>query len=261
MPTVSKWMRRACFFFGLVLIWQSLAWAEVWDVVLFPTPLAVLQSLGRGLADGSLLGAAAASLQRLGIGYGISLILGVPLGLLLGRIRALDDTIGALALGLQTLPSICWLPLAILWFGLGEAGVLFVVIMGSLMAFALAVRGGVQAIPPLYLRAARMLGATPRQTYFHVVLPASLPAVLTGARLGWSFAWRSLMAAELLYVDRGLGALLSSGRELHDMPKVVSVMLVIMFLGLLTERLGFMLLERTIQRRWGHLAPSSGWGL
>lgn len=261
MPGASKWLRRALFFFGLLLIWQILAWTEVWDAVMFPAPLAVLRSLGRGLADGSLTGAAGSSLQRLGLGYGISVLLGVPLGLLLGRVRVMDETVGTLALGLQALPSICWLPLAILWFGLGETGVLFVVVMGSLMALALAVRDGVRAIPPLYLRSARMLGATPRQTYLYVVLPASLPGVLTGARLGWSFAWRSLMAAELIYVDRGLGAMLASGRELHDMPRVVGVMLVIMGLGLLAERLGFAHLERLIQRRWGQLAPSAGWGL
>lgn len=261
MPVASKWLRRALFFIGLLLIWQVLAWTAVWDAVMFPAPLAVLRSLVRGLADGSLPGAAGASLQRLGLGYGISVLLGVPLGLLLGRVRVMDETVGTLALGLQALPSICWLPLAILWFGLGETGVLFVVVMGSLMALALAVRDGVRAIPPLYLRSARMLGATPRQTYLYVVLPASLPGVLTGARLGWSFAWRSLMAAELIYVDRGLGAMLASGRELHDMPRVVGVMLVIMGLGLLAERLGFAHLERLIQRRWGQLAPSAGWGL
>ena len=114
---------------------------------MFPSPLAVFKSLTRGFADGSLLGAAAASLRRLALGYSISLFVGVPLGLLLGRVKALDETVGALTLGLQALPSICWLPLAILWFGLGEMGVLFVVIMGSLMAFALAVRGGMLDAP------------------------------------------------------------------------------------------------------------------
>ncbi len=255
------WRRRVLFCLALLLLWQLLASLELWNPVLFPAPWAVLRSLGAGLRDGSLPAASAASLERLGAGYGLSLALGIPFGLLLGRVRGMDDSFGTIALGLQALPSICWLPLAVLWFGLGETGILFVVVMGSVMAMGLAVRDGVRTLPPLYLRAARMLGATPAQACLHVVLPASLPAVLTGARLGWSFAWRSLMAAELLYVVRGLGSLLASGRELHDMPRVVGVMLVIMGLGLLAERVLFGPLERLIQRRWGHLSPAAGWGL
>ncbi|MBP7866106.1 MAG: ABC transporter permease [Acidobacteria bacterium] len=249
------------FFGGLVLLWHGLHAARIWDPVLFPSPLQVAQSFWTGFANGSYPAAAAASLQRLLLGYALSVTGGVPLGLLLGRVRWADATIGSLALGLQAIPSICWLPLAILWFGLGEEGMLFVVVMGSLMALTLSVRDGVRAIPPLYLRAARMLGAGARQAYLHVVLPASLPAVVTGAKMGWSFAWRSLMAAELLYVDTGLGALLTTGRELHDMPQVVAVMGVIMLLGLLADRLVFGYLERKIQERWGHEPQGSGWGL
>lgn len=252
---------RVGFFAGLVLLWQALHAARLWDPVLFPSPFQVALSLWAGFTDGSYPAAAAASLRRLLLGYAVSLAGGVPLGLLLGRARWADATIGSLALGLQAIPSICWLPLAILWFGLGEEGMLFVVVMGSLMALTLSVRDGVRAIPPLYLRAARMLGAGPRQAYLHVVLPASLPAVVTGAKMGWSFAWRSLMAAELLYVDTGLGALLTTGRELHDMPRVAAVMLVIMFLGLLADRLAFGFLERKIQERWGHEPQGTGWGL
>ena len=228
-----------------------LANAGLWNELLFPSPGQVGEALRRGFADRSLLLATLASIKRLLIGYSFSLSVGVPLGLLLGRIRWLDETLGLVTMGLQALPSICWLPLAILWFGLSEAAIQFVVVMGSLMAIIAATRDGVNVIPPLFVRAARVLGAKGWHLYRSVILPASLPAVLTGAKLGWSFAWRSLMAAELLYSSVGLGNTLTVGRELHDMALVVAAMLIIMTLGLLTDRAVFGSLERLLYARWG----------
>lgn len=184
-------------------------------------------------------------------GFGISLLVGVPLGLLLGRLQWLDETLGSLVLGLQTLPSICWLPLALLWFGLNDTAILFVVVMGALLAITSAVRDGVKNIPPVYLRAARTMGTKPFALYAEVLLPASLPAVLSGAKLGWSFAWRALMAGELLFVSLGLGHMMMMGRELADMSQVVAVMVVIIALGLLTDRAIFGVLEERLRERWG----------
>ena len=242
---------RVFFFILLLGAWQLLAAAQIWSDLLFPSPGQVITSLVGNFRDGSFIVAIVASLKRLLIGYGLALIIGIPLGLLLGRVGWLDDTIGTLSLGLQALPSICWLPLAILWFGLSEGSMLFVVVMGSLMALLLAVRDGVRNIPRLYLRASRVLGASTWKSYVYVILPASLPSILTGAKLGWSFAWRSLMAAELLYVNSGLGSTLMMGRELHDMALVVATMLVIVAIGLLFDRLVFGTLERRFQARWG----------
>ena len=242
---------RILFFTGLVLGWHVLATANIWESILFPTPAEVLATLQRGVSDGSLLAATGSSLQRLMVGYAFSLVVGVLLGLLLGRLSLLNATLGTLSLGLQALPSICWLPLAILWFGLNEGAMFFVVVMGSLMAVVLSVRDGVRNIPPLYLRAARVMGASGWRIYLFIILPASLPAILTGARLGWSFAWRSLMAAELLYVSAGLGSTLMMGRELHDMSLVVAAMLIIIAIGLVFDRLIFGLLERSLGARWG----------
>jgi NitT/TauT family transport system permease protein len=242
---------RAAFFAGLFLIWYLVTSAETWNRVLFPTPVDVCITLWNGLKEGTILTAVAASMKRLVIGYGISLLIGIPLGLLLGRVTWLDDTIGTLSLGFQALPSICWLPLAILWFGLSEGSMLFVIVMGSLMAVLLSVRDGVKKIPRLYLRASRVLGATGWKSYYYVIFPASLPSILSGAKIGWSFAWRSLMAAELLYVNDGLGSSLMMARELHDMTLVVATMLVIVIIGLLFDRILFGVLERAVHRRWG----------
>jgi NitT/TauT family transport system permease protein len=250
----NRWkgsVSRLLFLALLVIIWQALSSAGVWNEVIFPSPGAVVQSLLDGVTDGSLPRAVAASMFRLGIGYGVSLMIGIPLGLLLGRIRLLDDTVGSLAVGLQALPSICWLPLAVLWFGLSESAMQFVIIMGSLMAVTLTVRDGVKTIPTLYLRAAPILGATGWRFYRYVLFPASFPSVMTGAKLGWTFAWRSLMAAELLYVTTGIGSTLMMGRELHDMPLVVASMLVIIAIGLVTDRLIFRYGENFVHRRWG----------
>jgi NitT/TauT family transport system permease protein len=190
-------------------------------------------------------------MQRLIIGFGISAVIGLVLGLAIGRKRYLAETLGSLVLGLQALPSICWLPLALLWFGLSETAILFVVVMGALLSITLSTEAGVKNTPPLYLRAARNLGARGWKMYALVILPAALPSIITGMKLGWSFAWRSLMAAELLYVSLGLGHLLMIGRELNDMSQVLAVMLVIITIGLLIDRAIFSPLEARIRERWG----------
>lgn len=208
-------------------------------------------SLAEPLRSGELLASVGKSLGRLALGYLASLLIGAPLGVLTGRSRVADDLLGTPILGLQSLPSICWLPVALLWFGLSEAAILFVVVMGSSLAIALASRSGVRALDPLWIRAARTLGARGVSVYTTVLVPASLPALLSGARLGWTFAWRSLMAAELIYASGGLGQMLHAGQDLNDAPRVFGVMLVILALGLAAEKLLFEPLERQVNMRFG----------
>lgn len=248
---VSTLSRKLVFFAALVFLWQILFQVHWWPEYLFPSPIAVGETLLNGILDGTFLIGIAVSMARVIAGYIISLAIGLPLGLLIGRVRVLDETVGSVLTGLQTLPSICWLPLALLWFGLNERAILFVVVMGAMLSIAIAAEGGVKNTSPKYLRAARNMGAKGFRLYRYVILPAAWPSILTGMKLGWSFAWRSLMAGELLYVSLGLGQLLTMGRELNDMSQVVAVMLVIIALGLLVDRLIFSRLESGVRQQWG----------
>ena len=172
----------------------------------------------------------------------------------MGLFRAFRDTVGVLALGLQALPSVCWVPLALLWFGQTEAAMLFVVVMGTIWSVAIATDGGVRTVPPIYLKAARTMGSQGLHTWLWVVLPAALPTIVGGMKQGWAFAWRSLMAAEIyvsVLTGFGLGHLLHYGRELFAMDQVIGIMLVVMAGGILVDRLLFGPVERFLRRRWG----------
>lgn len=218
---------------------------------MFPSPLSVFQTLVNGFMDRTFLIGIAISMRRIAIGYGISVIAGILLGLLIGRVKLLDETMGSLVLGLQTLPSITWLPLALLWFGLNERAIIFVVIMGAVLSITIGTYSGVKGVPPLYLKAGRNMGAQGHQLFIQVILPAALPSIVVGLKQGWSFAWRSLMAGELLFVSLGLGYLLMMGRELNDMSQVIAVMIIIIIIGLIVDRLIFAKLERNLYERWG----------
>jgi NitT/TauT family transport system permease protein len=197
------------------------------------------------------------SLVRLIVGFLLSIVLGAILGLAMWRFKTLDEFFGPLFLGLQTLPSVCWVPLAVLLLGLNERGVLFVVVMGSFFAIAIALRDGLRTIPPIYQRAGAMLGTSGWKMYRYVLLPASLPALASSLRQGFSFAWRSLMGAELILAVRyhGLGFLLQTGRDFSDIAQVVAVMIVMVCIGMQADRWCFGLLEKRIHRRFG-LAPA-----
>jgi NitT/TauT family transport system permease protein len=221
-----------------------------------PGPVEVGRALVDGTRDGSLPRGVLTSLHRLFSGYVVSAGAGIVLGMLMARLRWLRSALGPLVVGLQALPSICWLPLALLWFGLSEKAILFVVVMGSLLSIVIATEGAVRTVPPLYVRAARTMGSKRLRLYSRVILPASLPGIVTGLKLGWTFAWRSLMAGELLYISGGLGQLLTLGRELNDMARVMAVMVVIVALGLAFERLLFGTVENHLRERWGYDRPS-----
>lgn len=193
------------------------------------------------------------SCVRLVIGFAISLLLGAAIGMLMWRYRTVDDALGPVFLGLQTLPSVCWVPLAILSLGFSESSIVFVMIMGSFFSIAVALRDGLRQIPPIYTRAALMLGARRWRLYRYVLLPAGLPAAAGSLRQGFSFAWRSLMGAELLLMlsNRGLGFWLSAGREFADVAQVVAVMLIMVLIGTLADRLVFTKIEKSVRRRFG----------
>lgn len=252
---MSRILLRVAFLAALVGVWEGLASMSLWSPVVLPPPSAVGRWLASSAGDGSLAGATMVTLRRLALGFGIGVGLGLPIGLVGARSRFFDDTVGMLARGIQSLPSVCWVPLALLWFGISEASMTFVVVMGTLGSLAVASTDGVRAVPPIYLRVARTMGARGLSTWTQVVLPASFPFVLSGMRQGWAFAWRSLMAAEI-YVPvigdaLGLGHLLHYGREMSAMEAVLGVMLVIVAVGIAVERLVFGPLDAAIHRRWG----------
>jgi NitT/TauT family transport system permease protein len=244
-------LRRALFLLALLLAWEAASRLGLWRPWLFPSPSAVLRSFAEGIKDASIPLGVLVSMRRLLVGYAISLVGGVGLGLMLARSQLLRDSVGTVVSGLQALPSICWLPMALLWFGLSETAILFVVVMGSLLSITIATEAGVRNVPPLFVRAARTMGARGATLYLRVILPAALPSIISGMRLGWTFAWRSLMAGELLFVSGGLGQLLATGRELGDMARVLSVMVAIVTLGLVTEVLFFQRLDARVREVWG----------
>jgi NitT/TauT family transport system permease protein len=179
----------------------------------------------------------------------------MSMGVATATLPWVDQTLGSLVLGMQSLPSITWVPLAILWFGLTEKAIIFIVVLGSVWAIAISARDGVRTIPVLQRRAAQVFGASRWQTIRYVTLPGMLPSMAQGLKLGWSFSWRSLMAGELIFVGVGLGHLLELGRDTNSMSLVIGIMGVIVAVGLLFDRLIFSPLESWVQRRWG-LAPS-----
>lgn len=242
------------FFAVLIGAWHLACVARIWSPVLVPSPESVGRYLWEIIRDGSLWSSTTVTLKRLLAGYVIGLLAGVPLGLFTARIQVLRDTLGMLALGLQGLPSVCWVPLALLWFGQTESAMLFVVIMGTLWSVILATETGVRNVNPIYIRAASTMGSHGIHTWLHVMLPASLPFIVSGMKQGWAFAWRSLMAAEIyvtILTGFGLGHLLHYGRELNAMDQVVGIMIVIVLIGLLADKILFSPWEKFLHHRWG----------
>jgi NitT/TauT family transport system permease protein len=211
-------------------------------------------NLASRIIHSPLIGANVVSAIRLVIGFSISIAIGAILGTAMWRVESFDDFLRPLCLGLQTLPSVCWVPLAVLVFGLNETGILFVLVMGSAFGVAISMRDGLRTIPPLYRRAGLMLGARGWRLYRYVLFPAGLPALASSLRQGFSFAWRSLMGAELVLIavdNHGLGFLLARGEDNTDIAQVVAVMIIMVVIGMLADRLAFAPLERRVHTRFG----------
>jgi NitT/TauT family transport system permease protein len=253
---MKRILRYVFFYSALIGLWALLSKLHVWPPYIFPGPRDVAQTLWAGFADHSFWIAITVSMRRMLIGYGLSVVLGLILGLGMASNKFLEDTVGGLLVSLQSLPSICWLPIAVLWFGLTEKAILFVVVMGSLLSVTISMETGRKQLPKIYSMAGRNLGARGISLFWHVTLPASLPYIVTGLKQGWAFAWRSLISGEMIFVTLGLGQLLMMGRDLNDMSQVIAVMILIVALGYLVDGLLFKTVEKRLQQRWG-LAPVS----
>ena len=252
-------MKRAfhyiAFYGALLGLWTILAKLKIWPSYLFPTPWGVTEELYNGFQDHSYWIAIVVSMKRVLLGYGVSVVLGMILGLGIASNKFLEETMGGLLVSLQSLPSICWWPLALLWFGFNQNAILFVVVMGSLLSVTIAMEDGRKQMPKIYGMAGRNLGARGFQLFWYVLLPASLPYIVTGLKQGWAFAWRSLITAEMLYVSLGLGQVLMMGRETSNTNAVIAVMILIITIGYIVDGLVFKTIEKRLHQRWG-LAPA-----
>ena len=245
----------------LVLIWQFYVSLGVKRRDQVPGPMDVLGQFGTLWADGSLQEAVWTSLQRGLMGFLISVVIATPIGLLLAQVAPLRRAFGPLISGLQVLPSVAWVPAAIIWFGLTDATVYFVVFMGAIPSIINGLISGVDQIPPQYRRVGTVLGASRLEMAIQIILPAALPGYLGGLKQGWAFSWRSLMAAEIIAVGGtigfGLGSMLNQGRDLADMTIVMSAILLILAVGILIELLVFGPVEKRLLQRRGLLAGST----
>jgi NitT/TauT family transport system permease protein len=239
----------------LVGVWQLAYVLHLKSPEALPSPAEVVRSLGEQWGKGTVQQAVLNSLHRGVLGFLASIAVGTPLGLVIARVKPVRAAIGPIISGLQSLPSVAWVPAAIIWFGLSDAAIYFVVLMGAVPSIANGLVGGIDQIPPLYLKVGRVLGARRLTAARHVVVPAALPGYVAGLKQGWAFSWRSLMAAELItYSPRlglGLGQLLDTGRQLSDMSLVVASIVVILAVGVGIELAVFAPLERRVLARRG----------
>lgn len=244
------------FYVILIVIWQSVYWIGTsqlrwWKSYAFPSPWGVVVSCVDLVKRGTLFQGFIYSIGRGAMGFALSVMIGLIIGIFLSMNEKVHRCMHPLLLGLQTLPSICWVPFAILWFGLDESSIIFVVVMGSAFSIALSVRAGIRNVNPLWLKAARTLGAEGRALYIKVIIPAAMPEFVEGLRQGWSFAWRALMSGEVMSATIGLGHTLMMGRDLADINQVMLVMIVIVVIGIVIDRMIFQRIEDGMLRKRG----------
>jgi sulfonate transport system permease protein len=243
-----KVLATAVFF----LAWQMLVWSGWKPEYLLPGPVDVLETLFDNLD--TLVPAAGTTLWRAIQGFVLAIAIGTVVGALVARNRVLRAGIGSMISGIQTMPSIAWFPLAILLFKLTEGAILFVVVLGAAPSIANGLINGIDNIPPLYLRAGRVLGARGIRAFRHVILPAALPSFVGGLKQGWAFAWRSLLAGELLVLIPGqhsLGEQLELNQQFADSAGLIATMMMIFIVGVIVDALCFGTADRFVRRRYG----------
>jgi sulfonate transport system permease protein len=241
----------------VLAIWQ-LIHISGWKKDIFPGPGATLANLGDQLKAGLLWHAIGTTLERAVIGFGLAVLIGAVVGALVSRIGPLRAAFGSLITGLQTMPSIAWFPFAIILFGINTTAILFVIVLGAAPSIANGLIAGVDYTPPILLRAGATMGLRRLSLYRHLILPASMPALVAGLRQGWAFAWRSLMAGELLVIianQPSLGVLLSTDQDQADMESATAIIIVILIIGIFVHTL-FSMADRAIRRRWGLVGSS-----
>jgi len=233
-------------------IWQLVFVLGIFPRVSLPSPAMVALSFADLFASAILFTSIGMTMWRLIISFSISIILGVGVGLLMIRFRSFGKTMSSFALGLQSFPSIAWVPFAILLIGLNDFGIFFVVVMSSIFSVMLSTYSGISNIPTIYVRAAENMGATGLTLFRLVMLPAATPSLIVGVRQAWSFAWHALIGAEILIAASvGLGHILLVGREFQLMDQIIAAMITIFTIGFVFDRLIFYRLEDKVREKWG----------
>jgi NitT/TauT family transport system permease protein len=233
------------------VIWEVTSRLSSLPDFMFPSLSQVLNTLYTGIVSGQIMTAILTSMSRLLIGFTIATVLGLFLGYLIWRSKLVEDTLGFLVTALQSIPSIVWFPLAIIWFGLNDFSILFIVTIGATWTMTINAASGFKNVPRLYQQVAKTLGSGGFHFLRTVIMPASVPQLIAGLRIAWAFSWRALMAGELLGGGGGLGYLLEMGRSLGQMDLVISVMIIIGVIGTIMDNLVFLRLERSVQKKWG----------
>jgi NitT/TauT family transport system permease protein len=241
-----------------VLLWQLSYWVLVdwtgrFEDYIYPAPRTTLSAFGDLVTTQQFWGYVAVTIRRAIVGFCLALVIGTLVGLIVSRSRVLRAAVGSLITALQTMPSIVWFPFAMLLLGISESAIMLVVILGAAPSIANGVLSGIDHIPPSFLRLGHVLGARGFSLYRHIVVPAILPNYVSGLNQGWAFAWRSLMAGEILIILAGrvgLGNALVGARNVVDMPKLEAVMLAILIIGMLASGV-FSSFSESLRRRRG----------
>jgi NitT/TauT family transport system permease protein len=235
-----------------VAVWQAVVWSGWKSQEVIPSPFTVFDRVSTDRAV--LWDAAIVTLKRGLLGFAVAVLIGGIVGISVARVRVLRDAIGSMVTGLQTMPSVAWLPLAVILFKLGEGAIFFVIVLGAAPSIANGIIDGIDHVPPILLRAGHVLGARGLSSLRHVVIPAAMPSVVSGLKQGWAFAWRSLMAGELITTipgHQGLGNYLNQSKDLADYSGVYAAMVVIFVIGVVIDAVFFGTAERGIRRRYG----------
>lgn len=249
--TIGDVASIAVFLAAFGAVWQVIYLTGVVPEQSLPSPIAVAQSFADLVIEGSLGVNIAVTMSRLAIGFAISIAIGGAVGLAMVRFKDFGKTMGSFSVGLQSFPSIAWVPFAILLFGYNDLGILFVVVISSVFSVMMSTYSGIRNIPPIYMRAARNMGASGSMLFRHVMIPAATPTLIIGVRQAWSFAWHALVGAEILMSLIGLGHILFVGRDLINMGWIIATMIVIFVIGMVVDRVLFYKLEERIRSRWG----------
>ena len=245
----------------VLLIWQLIVLSGWKSEFVLPGPGPVFEELRHEVATGAFWNAILITLRRALTGFFFAIVIGTAVGAAVAAFRPLRAAIGSLITGLQTMPSVVWFPFAILLFKISEGAIMFVVILGAAPSIANGLINGIDYVPPTWKRVGTVLGMRGLSLYRHLILPASLPSFVSGTKQGWSFAWRSLMAGELLVIVVGklsLGARLQGARDLNDAPSLLAFIIVILLIGIAVDMV-FNTADNALRRRWGLDPELTAW--